>query len=119
MSFEKKKGIRRLTSSIKNSLDGFVDAVITEDAFRQLLIINLILLIVTFLIDITKMERLLLISSCFLLLVVELLNTAIESVVDRISLDIHPLSKRAKDLGGAAQLVTVIMAIALWLVVLF
>lgn len=119
MSFEKKKGIRRLTSSIKNSLDGFVDAVITEDAFRQLLIINIILLIVTFLIDITKMERLLLISSCFLLLVVELLNTAIESVVDRISLDIHPLSKRAKDLGGAAQLVTVIMAIALWLVVLF
>ncbi|CAI1818774.1 diacylglycerol kinase [Serratia proteamaculans] len=119
MSFEKKKGIRRLTSSIKNSLDGFVDAVITEDAFRQLLIINLILLIVTFLIDIPKMERLLLISSCFLLLVVELLNTAIESVVDRISLDIHPLSKRAKDLGGAAQLVTVIMTIALWLVVLF
>ncbi len=119
MSFEKKKGIRRLTSSIKNSLDGFVGAVITEDAFRQLLIINLILLIVTFLIDITKMERLLLISSCFLLLVVELLNTAIESVVDRISLDIHPLSKRAKDLGGAAQLVTVIMTIALWLVVLF
>ncbi|MBO1503413.1 MULTISPECIES: diacylglycerol kinase [Serratia] len=119
MSFEKKKGIRRLTSSIKNSLDGFVDAVITEDAFRQLLIINLILLIVTFVIDITKMERLLLISSCFLLLVVELLNTAIESVVDRISLDIHPLSKRAKDLGGAAQLVTVIMTIALWLVVLF
>ncbi|CAI1545036.1 diacylglycerol kinase [Serratia proteamaculans] len=119
MSFEKKKGIRRLTSSIKNSLDGFVDAVITEDAFRQLLIINLILLMVTFVIDITKMERLLLISSCFLLLVVELLNTAIESVVDRISLDIHPLSKRAKDLGGAAQLVTVIMTIALWLVVLF
>jgi diacylglycerol kinase (ATP) len=119
MPFEKKKGIRRLTSSIKNSLDGFVDAVITEDAFRQLVIINLILLIVTFLIDITKMERLLLISSCFLLLVVELLNTAIESVVDRISLDIHPLSKRAKDLGGAAQLVTVIMTITLWLVVLF
>ncbi|SPZ55714.1 Diacylglycerol kinase [Serratia quinivorans] len=119
MPFEKKKGIRRLTSSIKNSLDGFVDAVITEDAFRQLLIINLILLIVTFLIDITKMERLLLISSCFLLLVVELLNTAIESVIDRISLDIHPLSKRAKDLGGAAQLVTVIMTITLWLVVLF
>lgn len=119
MSFEKKKGIRRLTSSIRNSLEGLADAVLTEDAFRQLLVINSILLIVTFLLDITKMERVLLISSCFLLLVVELLNTAIESVVDRISLDIHPLSKRAKDLGGAAQLVAVMMTITLWLVVLF
>ncbi|MNT13344.1 Diacylglycerol kinase [compost metagenome] len=60
----------------------------------------------------------LLIASSFILLVVELLNTAIESVVDRISLEIHPLSKRAKDLGGAAQLVAVVMTIMLWLVVL-
>lgn len=58
------------------------------------------------------------IASSFILLVVELLNTAIESVVDRISLEIHPLSKRAKDLGGAAQLVAVVMTIMLWLVVL-
>ncbi|MGO4742470.1 diacylglycerol kinase [Serratia quinivorans] len=119
MSFEKKKGIKRLTSSIKNSLAGFVDAVLTEDAFRQLLIINAILLTVTFFLDITKMERVVLIASSFLLLAVELLNTAIESVVDRISLERHPLSKRAKDMGGAAQLVTVVMTITLWLVILF
>ncbi len=49
-----------------------------------------------------------------MLLVVELLNTAIETVVDRISLELHPLSKRAKDLGGAAQLVAVIMTIIIW-----
>ncbi|TKI02178.1 diacylglycerol kinase [Martelella alba] len=119
MPFEKKKGISRLSSSIKNSLAGFADAFHTEDAFRQLLMVDLFLLIVTFFLDITKMERLLLIFSCFILLVVELLNTAIETVVDRISLDIHPLSKRAKDVGGAAQLVAVVMTIILWLVVLF
>lgn len=60
------------------------------------------------------MERLLLIACSFLLLVVELLNTAIETVVDRISLELHPLSKRAKDLGGAARLVAVIMTIIIW-----
>ena len=118
MSFVKKKGINRLSSSINNSWAGFKDALFTEDAFRQLVIINSILLIITFCLDITKPERLLLISSCFLLLVVELINTAIETVVDRISLEIHPLSKRAKDAGGAAQLVTVVMTIIIWLSVL-
>ncbi|OQV64723.1 diacylglycerol kinase, partial [Serratia nematodiphila DZ0503SBS1] len=57
---------------------------LTEDAFRQLLVINAILLVVTFGLDITNIERLLLITCSFLLLVVELLNTAIETVVDRI-----------------------------------
>ena len=99
MPVEKKKGISRLTYSIRNSWAGFINA---------------ILLVVTFTLDITKMERLLLIACSFLLLVVELLNTAIETVVDRISLALHPLSKRAKDLGGAAQLVAVIMTIIIW-----
>ncbi|OKP27033.1 diacylglycerol kinase, partial [Serratia marcescens] len=68
--------------------------------------------------DIINIERLLLIACSFLLLVVELLNTAIETVVDRISLELHPLSKRAKDLGGAAQLVAVVMTIIIWGMVL-
>lgn len=119
MSFEKKKGINRFTSSVHNSWEGLKDAICTEDAFRQLIIINAILLIITFFLDITKTERLLLIATCFILLIVELLNTAIETVVDRISLDIHPLSKRAKDLGGAAQMVAVVMTIIIWLSVIF
>lgn len=118
MPLKKQKGIRRFLNSTNNSLAGLVDALLTEDAFRQLLIIDSILLIIIFFLDITKIERLLLIFSCFLLLVVELINTAIETVVDRISLDIHPLSKRAKDLGGAAQLVTVVMTVTIWLVIL-
>ncbi|HGM4726193.1 diacylglycerol kinase [Serratia montpellierensis] len=118
MPEKKKKGISRLTYSIRNSWAGVIDAVLTEDAFRQLLVINAILLVVTFALDITKMERLLLIICSFLLLVVELLNTAIETVVDRISLELHPLSKRAKDLGGAAQLVAVVLTIVVWATVL-
>ncbi len=118
MPEKKKKGISRLTYSIRNSWAGVIDAVLTEDAFRQLLVINAILLVVTFGLDITKMERLLLIICSFLLLVVELLNTAIETVVDRISLELHPLSKRAKDLGGAAQLVAVVLTIVVWTTVL-
>ncbi|MEL5544943.1 diacylglycerol kinase [Serratia nevei] len=118
MPGNKKKGINRLTYSIRNSWAGVIDAVLTEDAFRQLLVINAILLVVTFGLDITKMERLLLIICSFLLLVVELLNTAIETVVDRISLELHPLSKRAKDLGGAAQLVAVVLTIVVWATVL-
>ncbi|WP_410014617.1 diacylglycerol kinase [Sodalis sp. C49] len=118
MPFEKKKGIKRLTSSINNSLAGLVDAVLTEDAFRQLSVISSILVIIAFFLDVTKIERLFLISSCFLLLVVELLNTAIETAIDRVSLDRHPLSKRAKDLGGAAQLVAVVLTIIIWLIIL-
>ena len=119
MQCEKQKGLKRLISSTNNSLAGFIDAFLTESAFRQLVIINAVLLIIALSLDITKVERLFLVACSFLLLVVELLNTAIESAVDRISLDWHPLSKRAKDIAGSAQLVTVVMTILIWMIVLF
>nr|WP_314425541.1 diacylglycerol kinase [uncultured Erwinia sp.] len=118
MLFEKKKGVSRFVDSLKNSLSGFFNALLTESSFRQLFVLSGALLVIALCIDVTKVERLFLIASCFLLLVVELINTAIESTVDRVSLDIHPLSKRAKDIGGAAQLVTVLMALTIWAVVL-
>lgn len=118
MLFKKKTGIKRFTSSIQHSLDGLVDAFRTEEAFRQLLLICVVLMITACFLGTTKTERLWLISSCFLLLIVEIINTAIETVVDRISPERHALSKRAKDLGGAAQLVAVVMAITIWLVIL-
>ncbi|MEY8713111.1 diacylglycerol kinase [Mangrovibacter phragmitis] len=119
MPIPKKTGLSRLTSSINHSWAGIVNAIFTEDAFRQLVVINIMLLIITFCLDITKTERALLIMCSFMTLAVELINTAIETVVDRISLEIHPLSKRAKDLGGSAQLVTIVMTVIIWLVVLF
>lgn len=118
MLFEKKKGIKRLISSQRNSRAGLVNALLTESAFRQLFILTAILLVIALCVDVTKVERLFLVTSCFLLLIIELLNTAIETAVDRISLDIHPLSKRAKDIGGAAQLITVVMTIIIWLIIL-
>ncbi|NIF22892.1 MULTISPECIES: diacylglycerol kinase [Pantoea] len=114
----KEKGFNRFTHSIRNSWAGLVDAVQTEDAFQQLLLAMSALLVVALAVDVTKIERIILVASCFFLLVVELLNTAIESVVDRISLEIHPLSKRAKDIGGAAQLVAIVMVIIIWFMVL-
>lgn len=119
MALTKRKGFDRFISSIRNSWAGLVDATRTEDAFQQVLLTSSALVVVALSIDVTKVERLLLIASCFLLIVVELLNTAIESVVDRISLERHPLSKRAKDLGGAAQLVTVVLVIIIWFAILF
>ncbi len=118
MALEKKTGIKRLITSINNSLAGFVNALLTENAFRELFIISAVLVVIALFVDVTKIERLFLICSCFLLLVVELLNTAVETVVDRISLELHPLSKRAKDIGGAAQLVAIVMTIIIWLTIL-
>lgn len=118
MRFEKKKGLKRLISSNNNSLAGLFNAASTESAFRQLLVLSTLLLIVALLVDVTKVERLFLVASCFMLLIVELINTAIETAVDRISLEIHPLSKRAKDIGGAAQLVTIVMTVIIWWMVL-
>mgnify|MGYP004709433883 CR=1 FL=1 len=118
MLFEKKKGFGRLFDSIKNSLSGLANALLTENSFRQLFIITGLLLVIALYVDVSAVERLFLVSSCFLLLVVELLNTAIESAIDRISLEIHPLSKRAKDIGGAAQLVTMLMTVTVWAMIL-
>lgn len=118
MALEKKKGIKRLISSISNSLDGLVNALLTESAFRELFIVSSLFVVIALFVDVTKVERVILISSCLFLLVVELLNTAIETAIDRISLEIHPLSKRAKDIGGAAQLVAIVMTIIIWLTIL-
>lgn len=118
MLFKKKKGIHRLSNSIKNSVSGLVNALLTENSFRQLAVLCAILFVVALYVNVTKVERLFLISSCFILLTVELLNTAIESAIDRISLARHPLSKRAKDIGGAAQLVTIVMTATIWAMVL-
>jgi len=118
MIFEKKKGFNRLFYSIKNSLSGLADAWLTESSFRQLFMVVTVLLVVALCVDVSTVDRLFLVSSCFLLLVVELLNTAIESAIDRVSLELHPLSKRAKDMGGAAQLVTMLMTVTIWAMIL-
>ena len=111
-------GVRRLLSATRNSLEGFVAAVRHEDAFRQELLIAAVLLPAALWLGRDGIERALLAGSVLFVLVVELLNSAVEATVDRISLDNHRLAKRAKDIGSAAVMLSIATAAAVWLLVL-
>lgn len=111
-------GIRRLLSATRNSLEGFVAAVRYEDAFRQELILAVVLLPAALWLGRDGMERALLAGSVLFVLVVELLNSAVEATVDRISFDNHRLAKRAKDIGSAAVMLSIATAAVVWLLVL-
>ena len=111
-------GLKRVISATRNSIAGFTEAVRHEDAFRQELILAAIFIPLAFWAGQNAVERALLIGSVLLILIVELLNSAIEATVDRISFENHHLAKRAKDIGSAAVLLTLIGAAVTWLLVL-
>ncbi|MDN2486560.1 diacylglycerol kinase [Kosakonia sacchari] len=113
-----KTGIARIVSTLIYSRDGFLTAVHGEAAFRQLLVLHSVLMITTLVVNVSGVERALLLAVCFISLLVELLNSAIEAVVDRISLERHPLSKNAKDMGSAAQTTALLMVAVVWGVIL-
>jgi diacylglycerol kinase (ATP) len=104
----------RLAKAFGHSLDGLSGAFRTEAAFRQEVFAALVMIPVACLVPVSLLERALLIGSVLLVMVVELLNSSIEAAIDRISLERHPLSKRAKDTGSAAVLVAVITALVVW-----
>ena len=85
-----------------------------EAAFRQLLLLNLVLIPVACLVAVTRAERALLIIVPLISLIVELFNSAIEAAIDRVSLAIHPLSKQAKDMGSAAQMLALLLIALTW-----
>src|SRR6185436_13124012 len=91
-------GVRRLVNAMRYSIDGFV-AALDEAAFRQELALSLLLVPLGLYLGKTGVERALLVGSVLLVLIIELLNSAIEAAVDRVSLESHNLSKRAKDVG--------------------
>lgn len=111
-------GFRRILSATRNSLEGFVAAVRHEDAFRQELVLAVVLLPIAFFLGKDGIERALLVGSVLFVLVVELINSAIEATVDRISFENHRLAKRAKDIGSAAVMLSIAAAAAVWLLVL-
>ena len=111
-------GLRRLWNASRHSLDGLRAAAAHEDAFRQELLIAAILLPLGLWLGNTGVEKALLAGSVLMVLVVELLNSAVEATVDRISLDDHPLAKRAKDIGSAAVMLSLVTCGALWLLLL-
>ncbi|MFM7226978.1 MAG: diacylglycerol kinase [Betaproteobacteria bacterium] len=117
--FKSKSGIKRVFSAFFYSIDGFRAAWRYEHAFRQELMIAIPGVILALLLPVSRLEKLALIASLVLVLIVELLNSAIEAVVDRVSLDRHSLSKNAKDLGSAAVMLSFALALATWSVVLY
>ena len=110
--------IKRLILAFCYSVEG-LKAALGEAAFRTELIISAFALPFSFIIAHSKAELALLIGSLFLVLIVELLNTAVETAINRVSLEIHPLSKKAKDIASGAVLLSIINAVLIWLVVLW
>jgi len=117
--FKGKTGLKRLFNACGYSIDGLAAAFRHEAAFRQLLLLTVILIPLAFVIDASRVERAILVASSLATLVIELFNSAIEATVDRVSLERHPLAKRAKDLGSAAQLLGLVNLAAMWGLVLF
>ena len=117
--FKGQSGVRRIVNAAGYSLAGLRAAFIGEAAFRQLLLLNAILIPISFFLSVSPVERALMVAVCLLSLIVELFNSAIEAAIDRISLERHPLSKNAKDMGSAAQMVGMTMIAAVWVIILF
>jgi len=113
-----RKGLGRILNAAGYSLDGLLAAFKGEAAFRQLMLLNLVMIPLAFLLDVSRAERAMMIAVLLLALIVELLNSAIEAAIDRISFALHPLSKQAKDMGSAAQLVALTLIFTVWAVIL-
>ena len=117
--FKGKTGLKRLVNAFGYSIEGFKSAFNNEDAFRQELILAIILIPTGILIGENGFQKALLVSSILAVLIVELLNSGIEATVDRISLEKNSLAKRAKDIGSAAVFLTIVNAMLTWLIILF
>lgn len=114
-----KAGLERIWLAFGNSAEGFKAALENEDAFRQELILAAVLIPVAWFCHVPSYGKAIMIASIMLVLIVELLNSAVEAAVDRISLENHQLAKRAKDMGSAAVFLAIINVVIVWLVVLF
>ena len=109
------RGLTRAWEAGKNSWSGLVFAVREESAFRQELTLTACLVPLAVLMPFGAVERLLLIGSVLLVLIVELLNSSIEAAIDRISFEHHGLSKRAKDYGSAAVMLALLICAMVWI----
>ena len=116
--FKGKTGLRRVWNAFHYSCAGLQAAYRHEDAFRQEALLALVLIPLAIWLGDGAVERALLIGCVLLVLIVELINSAIEATVDRISLDLHPLAKRAKDIGSAAVMIALLNAALVWVLVL-
>ncbi|PAF52042.1 diacylglycerol kinase [Helicobacter sp. 13S00477-4] len=109
-----KKGFLRIINAFLYSKEGLMAAWIDESAFRQVLTLGLICIIVAFFIGSSWTDRVLLILPCMISILIELINSAIENAIDFTGLEFHPFAKKAKDMGSAAQFVALIFWIGVW-----
>ena len=116
--FKSKSGLKRIASAVAYSVAGLQAAWKHEHAFRQELLVVVPGIVVALLLPVSRLEKLALISALVLVLIVELLDSAVEAIVDRVSLEPHPLSKNAKDLGSAAVMLSFLLALVTWAVIL-
>ena len=116
--FKGQTGLRRVWNAFHYSRAGLRAAFLAEDAFRQEVLLAAVLVPLALWVATDGVGRALMIGSVLLVLIVELLNSAIEATVDRVSLDRHPLAKRAKDIGSAAVLLALLNVLAVWACVL-
>jgi diacylglycerol kinase (ATP) len=114
-----KTGLQRMWNALFYSLAGLRAAFRHEDAFRQEVLLAVILIPSALLLPASGLGKALMIAAVLLVLIVELLNSAVEAAVDRISLENHLLAKRAKDIGSAAVFISLVNVPAVWLLVLF
>ena len=117
--YKGKTGLRRIWNAMLYSFDGFAAAFRHEDAFRQEVFLALILIPIALCLPLGGGAKGQLIASVLLVMIVELLNSGIEAVTDRVSLEDHTLAKRAKDLGSAAVMLSLINVPVVWLLVIF
>lgn len=114
-----KTGLRRIWNALFYSFDGLKAAYRHEDAFRQEVWLALVLIPLALFLPVSGMGKALMMASVLMVLIVELLNSAVEATVDRVSLEHHRLAKRAKDIGSAAVLFSLINVAVVWLLILF
>jgi len=116
--YKGKTGVKRLANAFTYSIAGTLAAFKHEDAFRQEVILSVVLIPLAIYLGQTAIEQVLMITSILLIIIVELLNSSLEATVDRISVKRHKLSKRAKDIGSAAVFFSLINASVIWFLIL-
>jgi diacylglycerol kinase (ATP) len=114
-----KRGLSRIVNAFRYSADGLAAAWHHEDAFRQEMFLAAVMVPAALMLPVTLVERILLIGVVVLVLIVEILNTAVEAAIDRQSFEINPLAKRAKDLGSAAVMLSLLLAGGVWASILW
>jgi len=107
-----------LFKNTKYALDGLIHALKTESSFKLELLGGIIILPAIYLLDASVEAKLILLVTAFLILIVELLNSAVENVVDLVTLDIHPLAKSAKDIGATAVMFSISLHFICWSIIL-